>query len=555
MPRLHQRSDGGYYIKAWYTTVGFCTYQVLDAGVAQLAELKYLYEGAEIPDWLLAELRAEGFVFTGQSGVSPPRADDVGEALEQERPLVLRIFEDDSRWSLELLLPELPREYLTDYSAPELIDLLRDCGLRVAGEELPAVRLLPGKDNMPVPVVPSEKDYCVEAIGPWPASWSLRPWLRGARGLAPAGTVFCGPDGGGERLRAGDPMELGEEYYLACLCHEELSPPPGVECQLVGYVAAWKAYRIRLPGTATDSLRSWCLRLGHPLERQRCRLRLVCPPPHRYLVDGTPVVTSRHATVFVAELPDRSPEMIRKDTLTLFHNGYPTCSLALEHPCSKGPLCVIVRAALPGRYRITGSCLVAGATYEVLDDEPMVDTEYLAVQPLRATVSAGDVEEVVSSWAGTPSSCQFTLDDCPKLTVECAVPTYVTVDQAGRAGLRDVLTAEQATERLALELPRVWSLGEPFVLQLDAGVYGSIGLLFRHQASQVARSELSSRGTALCRWAGDLSSSPHWNPRFGRRVPASLAGPGFRGILRTPMPWAHIPSWIYNHVLGCRTQG
>lgn len=556
MPRLHQRSDAAYYIKAWYPTVGFCTYQLPDRGVERLAELGYLYEGADVPEWLLTELRDGGSAFTGQSGVSPPLAVDSGETFEQERPLVLRMSEGDSGWSLELLLPALPREYLAAHSARELLDILRGCGFRVAGEELPAVHLLPGRDNMPVPAAPSEKDYCVEATGPWPANWNLRPWLRGALGLTPAGTVFRGPDSGGERLRSEDPMELDGEYYVACLRDTEVSPPPGVESQSAGNVGAWKAYRIKLPRTATGSLRSWCLHLGHPLERKRWRLRLTSPPPYRYLADGTPVVGSRHAIWFVAQHPDANSDTVLNDTLKLFLDAHLACSLVLSHPSSDGPLCIVVRAALPGRYRIAGSSLVAGSTFEVVDSQPATwDVEYLAVRPMRVTVSTGDAQQVVCSWAGTPGSYEVTSDDCPKVVVECALPASMAVDRPGHPGLRDVLTAEEATERLALELPRAWSSGRPVFLQLDARAYGSVRLHFRHRVASPAAKEVPSRDATFCRWVSDLSSSPNWNLRFGRLIPASLAGPRLRGILRTAVPGARIPLWIYNQVFGPDTQG
>src|SRR6266567_3825368 len=160
MASLTRKRDGSFIIRSY--AGGFTTLQVSADGVAFL---KYhgVDENDDVPRLLIKQLLRNGLAFT-------TGADLLGE-LEPSAPKLIAPIEDGLRmaieeneegWSLSILFPELPLEWVREFYSGSNAAKMQACGFRldrIDQNVLPAMRLWPGKGGAACLVAPHTKPY------------------------------------------------------------------------------------------------------------------------------------------------------------------------------------------------------------------------------------------------------------------------------------------------------------------------------------------------------------------------------------------------------------
>lgn len=484
MPTLYRRCDGGYFIRG-VVSGSFCTWQVRDEALEILQKYGIGCTGHnDIPRWLFQELLEKGLVYTGGSGLRPTLVPwDRSTADSHLKSLRLALAEEAEGWSLLLLFPELPRDFLQQIDPREVEALLTRCRFLINGNcGIHAARLWPGKGGAACSVLPSESGYKVEAVGEWPASWDLSTWTTGAEGLNPTGTLFAGPNSGGLRLRPNEPLIPDTSYYLVVAIEIEgrritpLLPPDGVWRRKVGKLYGWQAWEIQLPITADNSIREWCHCLGHPLQEPPWRLSLVSPPPYQYLVTSLPMITTGQDAIIAVSSPTGASGPDEVAEITVVRDGALVGHVRCE-PGSQQYLAVPVN--IPGIYHFAAlRGRVAPLTFVATVPQPNASDPDLTDQPpaLVFTVRSGDYYTIRHALRDGPGPHELripcTEHGIPEIEVSCPIPVDLSWSVGELRAKRSGIGPSEVAPCLEKGLFRSLTNGLRVILRVDAGAFG-----------------------------------------------------------------------------------
>jgi hypothetical protein len=504
VPKLRRKREGGYYyITFVHAAGGFSTRQVSEDGAALLRS-EGISVGDDIPRWLLEELTARKLAYTGGTGLQIG-LDPADLEVEQSPPWreLLRFItnEETGRWEIALAFPEIPVPLIAAIGSDTSVVTLAQCGLSInRGTPVPATLLWPGKGGATVPVAPSEFSIAVELTGDWPTSW--REWALSEcagelEGLLPTGVLFRGREFGAVRLRDGVPIVPGQSYYL--LLHADfaraprgtLPPPHAIQRRRLGQRGGWEAWEIQLPDSIDDEIRVWCARLGHPLKPLPWRLVLASPPPQRYLADGMLVVGAGQE-IIVAALPPSAHRTEMPPRLLVERDGSDVVVLSTGHTADRSTATAGQPSqrhfALPidknGKYQIWVAASRAGALAFVAESiTPPPELTHLGSlpSPLEISVNGGSTHAFLHAFIDASGPHELILprlvcDEVPSIEVWCPAPVSV---RWGCGYLRRHYRQVPPTDVAALvasDLKAGLGAGQPFLLELDAGTFGSFAL-------------------------------------------------------------------------------
>jgi hypothetical protein len=513
MPVLRQRLDGGYYIRGCIPGTGsFCTWQVTPEGVALLRR-SGITDGDKVSDAVLRELRNRGLVYTYGRGLdvaTPPLPHTPSTPSPDSLPLLFK--EGENGWELQLVLPALPKSFLTGFTSGDaVLDTLERCGFRVDQTELvQGWRLWPGKGDATCEVVPHEDPYTVEPIGPWPAQWALAAWTRGADGLRAAGTLFVGSDLGRMRLRPGEPIAPGGSCYLvarhdpggAVMDAAVLPIPADLRPRELPPRGAWSAWELHIPSQVRDPVREWFLGIGHPVGEPAWRLHLMSPPPSAYSPSGLPIVEGgREVLIAAYPPPGADPAMERvellaeRDAAALARLPVePVASLvqasAASDPGDVGqagagdhadrPVYIAWPVADEGVYRLRAAAgRVAPLAFVAVPPQPPPEPADLSCPgPLELVIAGGSIEVgCLRAFVDGPGPHEVDLSPldgraAPTIDVRCLVPVDVSWSCGELRGQRQRVPPEDVQHLLAGDLAAGLANGRLCMLRVDAGNFG-----------------------------------------------------------------------------------
>ena len=315
MPRLEQKEDGDYYIRAYSHASGcVITWQVSGLGYTFLNK-HGIYEGNKFSFSLLQKMISSNLVYTGGSGIHPTNNfsnhnrsimsptgiakplslmknsyqiirtknpqisnSNIQRAVTQPShpigkttSLVFRKYK--KRWELLIVFPKL----LTDASKKLLTN---SSHLTVVGsmDTLKAKCFQSGISEASIPVRPQAANYELELVGSDSSCHDLWSFLEesvisigGVKGLNLSGTVFqkhmeALPLNEGFRLDDHEVMVLGESYYVVFHKADALQLiPDTLIYKSLGEVGVWETWGIQLPKIADKAIRDWITWLGYSL--------------------------------------------------------------------------------------------------------------------------------------------------------------------------------------------------------------------------------------------------------------------------------------------------
>lgn len=511
MPVLRQRLDGGYYIRGLIPGTGsFCTWQVTHEAVALLRR-SGITDGDEVSGAVLRELRDRGLVYTYGGGldVATPSLPQTPSPLSPD-PLPLLFKEGEDAWQLELVVPALPKSFLTGFTSGDaVLDTLKRCAFRVDQSELvQGWRLWPGKGDAACEVEPHQDPYTVEPIGPWPAQWALAAWTRGADGLRAAGTLFAGSDVGGVRLRPGEPIAPGGSCYLV-VRHDPgglvvgaavLPIPADLRPRELPSRGAWSAWELHIPSQVRDPVREWFLSMGHPVGEPAWRLHLVSPPPSAYSPSGLPMVEAGREVVIAAYPPPATDHAAERIELLAEREGCAVARLRVEpvasvdqgKPASEledvgqavgggragGPVYIAWPVTDEGMYRLRAAAgRVTPLMFVAVSAEPPQPLDLSCPGPLELVIAGGSAEVRLRAFVDGPGPHEITLPSldggaAPTIEVQRLVPVDVSWSCGELRGQRQRILPEHVQHLLAGDVTAGLADGRRCMLRIDAGNFG-----------------------------------------------------------------------------------
>ncbi|SRR6266516_1298366 len=306
MPTFEQKQDGDYFIRARISSNNsIITWQVSAMGVTFLHK-HGVHAGVNFSRSLLSEMIELNLVSTGGSGTQgnlfkpvssgstpvredwqatiqahtatphPPRpyknrissgkmkslsspVDNVNETLPINKKASMFFKKYKRRWGLLVAFPEFPAFWVDTKNS------LNGCRLQLDGAigSLKVIRLMHGSGGASLPVIPQERTYKVNLIGPWPTH--LKGWIQDIEGLKPSGTVFNHNEQG-SRLNEHEPLLAGKSYYVVISTTNQLYPiPRTIEICHLGSQEMWVAWELKFPKVLDFSIRNWCASIGYAI--------------------------------------------------------------------------------------------------------------------------------------------------------------------------------------------------------------------------------------------------------------------------------------------------
>lgn len=550
MATLTKKKDGGYIIRSFAGR--FTTLQVKAEGVAFLKDLG-IDENDEVPRPLIKQLLRMGLAFTTNvviPGELEPSAPELTTPIENG--LQMAIEENEDGWSLSILFPELPLEWVRDLYSGSDAATMQACDFHLNGSDkniLPAMRLWPGKGGAACLVRPQTKPYTVEPFGPWPPSWDLHDWIQDIRGLEPTGSLFKGEGEGGVRLRAGNSIISGTSYYFVFnantspyLIKKQILPIPSpVQPRLLGRLEEWEAWAVQIPDDVDDITREWCNQIGYPLEKPLWRLQVVSPPPLRYSSSGLPIFEVGVEAIIAVfpppplEGPTPTELVIECNTTQVAYLPIYTKSNLLEksHPfeddIKRGfPIYFALPLHSLGTYRLRSLLgrvipltftTIPPADFEVglaaLTEQPSPLKIYVRNNKSNICIRAFDSGHIKTDLPHIDE------ESLPTIEVDCPSPIDVQWSYGEIHGRRQALASRDVTSYLSDPLALASTNKCMFILHLDAGNFGFLHLRFLPLAEPV--SDISLDVTAISQRVRWLSVAV---PALVRQGTSTISIPG-----------------------------
>lgn len=303
MPFLYLSEDGNYYFKTRNHRGAFQTLQIYPKGLWYLHQLGlHVPSGpgdkakVDIPNKVFDELQERGHLYVKGEGRRAGEEVDPLEARRENVQLALR-EKPSGRWELVVVLPRLPDEW-AEMSTSELP---AGCTFLVQGvRQTRAEVIWPQGGGELAIVAPQLYDYTVSARGGWPTLWQMHNWVNDVRGLNPGVTLFAGPDYGGLRLRSGQAMYPGRDYYL--VAKEAPVLPSFLHPCALGSNNGWQGWKIHIPDVLSKNdfkaVAGWCQKVGGTLRELHWRITLLSPPAYGYNSEGHPLLPLGAQAIF-----------------------------------------------------------------------------------------------------------------------------------------------------------------------------------------------------------------------------------------------------------------
>jgi hypothetical protein len=480
MPKLKRASSGHWYTKTFVHAAGrIATWQIADEGVERIRSLGY--KGEEFPVWLFAELRESGLAFTKGSGFDDQAPLDTLPAKDAEKQLNLAISETDQGWVLGVLVPELPAELFAHLIRKVNQSLLRKCFLEIDHEKelLRISELWPGKGGKSWPVDPHEHSYPITLKGPWPPEANLKFLTVGVDGLDGQGSLFFASDKLGARVPRGTVLVADSFYYLVADAKHgrSLLPPPAVAARVIGENNHWKAWEIRLPVGADETVRRWCAQLGAGIEEPKLVLDMVTPPPKRMLITGVPLLEVGDEIV-VSATPTSEHVRLDQFSLSIFHDGSREQDISeLRRRTSDERLYLKYTARRPGTYQIRAvKGRVAPITFAVQPRSAGAKAEELLSIPAALSVKIG--ESSFHAFRADLGEARIDIwvrrsEETPRIAI--LYPGLLRVEwSVGGTNERRFATSSEAMELLTRELAAALAAKKAMAIEVDAGSFGRL---------------------------------------------------------------------------------
>jgi hypothetical protein len=511
MAILKRRGDGGYFISGPIAD-HIATLQVSKEGANMLKQCG-LEKGSRVPKRLLSYMWDMGLVFTKQSnsssqisaGLSPhsPSIDDKGPRLA--------IRENGDSWSLAVLFPELPLEWIQELFSNSNDFIVQHCGICVddiIDSILPITRLWPGKGGSIWPVVPHTKPYIIEPIGSWPSTWDLGHWTKSVDGLNIEGTLFKGDEDGGVRLAPGKPLESEANYYFVfhheshqLLCERQILPMPlELKARFINLYDGWEAWIFKIPSEVKKVLREWSLRLGHSIKEPTWKLKFVSPPPLNYTMGGLPSIPLNTETVF-AVIPPAILAEEESVLLAMEHDNKFVSSISINTKTSSTGKVRYNETSYfglslqkTGFYRLQLLTSRADAiTFNVVSVSLPTSLDVIR-QPLSLEVyvtsdTSGKTVYIFTSLHQGIDEVDIYEDKALDIQLICPISVDVSWSCGIQNGRKISASPEDAAAYMINHLHIAFSTGNIFMLQIDAGNFGLVQIRFHPMPIQ--HSEIS----------------------------------------------------------------
>jgi len=504
MPKLKQRSDGGYYTRDFVFGVGPRTWQINEEGVKLLARYG-IKKDAEFSKSILTELIRRDLVHTGRSGIqvagliaseeqiSPARSSSANEVMK------LAFRSEGPVWTLSIFIPDLPANWVK--KIPSINTFLTACLLRVDESlNVQPTQIWPGKGGFYLPVRIHEEPYTIGLLGPWPEVAELSDWLLHVPGARSSGMLFEGKEAGGILLNAGEAVIPGGSYVLLARAdaHSILRMPRGVSHHSLGRQDEWEARELHLPPVIDGEMSRWFALLGHPVERPLWHMTLVSPTPQDYTAERTPVLETGQEIIIALQPPTESSEEDERMELSFRCNEIIFAKLPINATCSTagddnrsqigeiktGKITTPIYVALPinsvGTYEILSkSGLVKPLKFNATERSPVHPDSFPQIAPLEVLVLTGSRERYFKAFAGDSKPYEVnTIADAQNRSIEvevhCLSPVDLEWSYSEFRRRRRGVSASDVMEHLQADLNESLLAKHLFMLHVDAGAFGDL---------------------------------------------------------------------------------